>query len=621
MSHNSGPVAAAPQKLSRKAKAHILKNLSHYMKGAWRYAALAWVVVAFEVVCEVLIPYLSQFIINIINPGQAAIDAGYTISAHTGELFGMAGGMVGLALVSCTCGILGGIFAAKASAVFGRNLRQAMYYKIQDFSFKNIDHFSTSSLITRMTTDVTNVQNSLQMILRMVVRAPFMIIFALIMASTISWQLAMVFLATIPFLAVVLFGIAIKVHPIFVRVFNAYDDLNASVQENLQGIRVVKSFAREQHETEKFSGVSRFIYKTFVKAERRLAFNNPAMQLAIYASMLVIGYFGAKMIIENGNAADQFNTGSLTSLINYVMQIMISLMMVSLSFVMIIIARNSAERIVEVLDEQSDLVAPENALMEVADGSVDFDHVGFRYNATSEKEVLHDVSVHIPSGTTVGIIGGTGSSKSTFISLIARLYDVESGAVKVGGKDVREYDLVSLRDAVSVVLQKNVLFSGTIRSNLLWGNPNATQEEIEKAAKLACADEFIEKLPDKYDSPVEQGGTNFSGGQRQRLCIARALLKNPKILILDDSTSAVDTKTDATIRHSFRTEIPDVTKFIVAQRVLSIKDCDLILVLDQGEIVERGTHKELMALNGIYRETYDSQQKGGDFDATENESR
>ena len=621
MSHDPGSIAAAEKKLSRKDKAHILKNLAHYMKGAWRYAAFAWAVVALEVVCEVLIPYLSQFIINIINPGQAAIDAGYTISAHTGELFGMAGGMVGLALVSCTCGILGGILAAKASAIFGRNLRQAMYYKIQDFSFKNIDHFSTSSLITRMTTDVTNVQNSLQMILRMVVRAPFMIIFALVMASTISWQLAMVFLATIPFLAIVLFGIAIKVHPIFVRVFNAYDDLNASVQENLQGIRVVKSFAREKHETEKFSGVSRFIYKTFVKAERRLAFNNPAMQLAIYASMLVIGYFGAKMIIENGNAADGFNTGSLTSLINYVMQIMISLMMVSLSFVMIIIARNSAERIVEVLDEQSDLVAPENALREVADGSVDFDHVGFRYNATSEKEVLHDVDVHIPSGTTVGIIGGTGSSKSTFISLIARLYDVESGAVKVGGKDVRDYDLVTLRDAVSVVLQKNVLFSGTIRSNLLWGNPNATQEEIEKAAKLACADEFIEKLPDKYDSPVEQGGTNFSGGQRQRLCIARALLKNPKILILDDSTSAVDTKTDATIRHAFRTEIPDVTKFIVAQRVLSIKDCDLILVLDQGEIVERGTHQELMALNGIYRETYDSQQKGGDFDAAKNESR
>ncbi len=618
MSQNNGSVLAAPEKKARKES--TLKELSKYMNGAWKYSILAWIIVAAEVVCEVLIPYLSQFVINIINPGKELIDAGYKVSEHAGELFAMAGGMVGLALLSCTAGILGGIFAAKASAIFGRNLRKAMYYQIQDFSFKNIDHFSTSSLITRMTTDVTNVQNSLQMIIRMVIRAPFMMIFALIMASTISWQLAMVFLATIPFLSLVLFGIAIKVHPIFVKVFESYDDLNSSVQENLQGIRVVKSFAREEHETKKFGAVSDFVYKMFVKAERRLAINNPAMQLAIYTSMLIIGYFGAKMIIESGNAASGFNTGSLTSLINYVMQILMSLMMVSMSFVMIIIARNSAERITEVLREKSDLVSPENALTEVSDGSVDFENVSFRYNETSEKEVLHNINVHIPSGATVGIIGGTGSSKTTFISMIARLYDVQNGSVKVGGHDVRDYDLVTLRDSVSVVLQKNVLFSGTIRSNLLWGNPNATQEQIEKAAKLACADEFIEKLKDKYDSPVEQGGANFSGGQRQRLCIARALLKNPKILILDDSTSAVDTKTDATIRKSFREEIPDVTKFIVAQRVLSIQDCDIIIVLENGEIAEMGNHKELMARRGIYCETYESQQGGGDFDA-KNESR
>ena len=378
---------------------------------------------------------------------------------------------------------------------------------------------------------------------------------------------------------------------------------------------MVKSFGREKHEAEKFSGVSKFIYKSFVHAERILAFNNPVMQISAYVCMLLFAWFGAKIIIATGNAQDQFNTGSLTSLISYVNQILMSLLMVSMAFVMIIIARNSAERIAEVIEEVPDLASPENALTEVKDGSVEFEHVCFRYNLEGSKDVLHDVNVSIPSGSTVGIIGATGSSKSTFVSMIARLYDVQSGSVKVGGHDVREYDLTVLRDSVSVVLQKNVLFSGTIRSNLLWGNPDATQDDIEKAARLACADEFIEKMPQKYDSPVEQGGNNVSGGQKQRLCIARALLKKPKILILDDSTSAVDTYTDSKIRDSFKNEIPEVTKFIVAQRILSVKDCDLILVLDDGKIIAQGTNDELMKKSEVYREIYQTQVGGGDFDA------
>ena len=601
----------------KKEKAHILKNLAPYMKGAWKYAILAWVIVALEVVCEVLIPYMSQFVINVINPSAEEIQAGYQIGEHTGELFGYAAAMIGLAIFSCVSGIFAAIFAAIASARFGRNLRQAMYYKIQDYSFKNIDHFSTSSLVTRLTTDVTNVQNALQGLLRIVIRAPFMLLFAFVMAWTVAWQFGLLYLAVIPFLAVVLFGIATKVHPVFARVFETYDELNGSVQENLQGIRVVKSYAREEHEIAKFSRVSGFIYKSFIKAERMLAFNSPALQLSNYVCVLVISYFGARLVIENNNMPGGFTTGSLTTLFSYTMQILMSLMMSSMVFVMIIISRNSAERAVEVLKEQSDLVSPENAVTEIKDGSVDFENVNFRYNDTSERDVLHGINVHIPSGATVGIIGATGSSKSSFVSLIARLYDVTSGEVKVGGVNVKDYDLHVLRDGVSVVLQKNVLFSGTIRSNLLWGNPNATQEELEKAAKLACADEFIEKMPLKYDSPIDQGGTNVSGGQRQRLCIARALVKKPKILILDDSTSAVDTRTDAAIRDAFAHEIPDVTKFIVAQRVLSIKDCDIILVLEKGEIVQMGDSATLLAQEGIYKEIYESQLGGGDFDAAD----
>lgn len=614
MASNAINEPTAKRKTTAKEKVKIVKSLSKYAKGIWRYVFVVWFFIAIEVVCEVLIPFCSEFIIEIINPGSEAIQQGYNIGDHVGELWGYAGIMVGLAVLAAVVGIFAGFFAAKAAALFGRNLRQAMYYKIQDFSFANIDKFSTPSLVTRLTTDVTNVQNSVQQIIRTVVRAPFMMIFALAMAAVKSWQIALIFAAIVPFLTVVLFAIAINVHPVFVKVFEAYDELNASVQENLQGIRVVKSFGREEFEKEKFGKVSYFIYKTFIKAERLLALNNPALQLAIYASMLLASYFGAQMIFASGNAPEGFNTGSLTALFSYIMQIMNSMMFVTMAFVMIIIARNSAERISEVINEESTIKSPENPIMEVKDGSVDFENVSFRYYQNVEGNVLNQITLHIPSGSTVGVIGATGSSKTTLISMIARLYDVNEGSVKVGGHDVREYDLVALRDAVAVVLQKNVLFSGTVRSNLLWGNPDATEEELQHAAHLACADEFIEKFPNKWEEPIDQGGTNVSGGQRQRLCIARALLKKPKILILDDSTSAVDTHTDSMIRHAFKTEIPDVTKFIVAQRVLSIMDCDKIIVMNKGEIIGEGTHRELLENCKVYREIYETQ-TGGDFDA------
>ena len=597
-----------------KQKSHVLKTFLPYMHDSWKWVFITWGFILIEVVCEVLIPWVAgTYLIPTINPPATAVD--YHMADHIGELWGYAGIMFGLAVVSCTAGVVAGFTAARASSNFGRSIRQAMFYNIQDFSFKNIDKFSTPSLITRLTTDVTNVQNSLQAIVRTVVRAPFMMIFALIMAATISWQLSLIFIGVAPVLLFALLFIVTRVHPIFVRVFESYDNLNASIEENLRGIRVVKSYGREEHEAQKFGVVSRFIYKSFVKAERIIAFNNPIMQLSIYVCVLLIAWFGAALIIKNGNATDAFNTGSLTSLITYINQILISLMMVSLAFVMITIARNSAERICAVIQEESDLKSPENPIMEIPNGQVDFENVCFRYNLEGTKDVLHNITVHVPSGSTVGVIGATGSSKSTLISLIARLYDVQSGSVKVGGHDVREYDLVQLRDAVSVVLQKNVLFSGTIRSNLLWGNKDATDDDVRRAAHLACADEFIEKLPDQYDSPIEQGGRNVSGGQKQRLCIARALLKKPKVLILDDSTSAVDTYTDSKIRKAFREDIPDVTKFIVAQRILSIKDCDIILVMDDGEIIAQGNHAELMKSCELYREIHDTQTGGGDFDA------
>lgn len=608
--------ANASTKAASANKLQVVKTLAQYLKGSWHLVFLTWFIIGIEVVCEVLIPFIAgTYLIPIVNPTEEMIANGFVLQEHVRELWGFASIMLGMAILSCAAGITAGFIAARVATHFGRNLRQAMFYKIEDYSFKNIDKFSAPSLVTRLTTDVANVQNAVQIIVRMVIRSPFMLAFALIMSATISWQLSLVFVAVVPILAFVLFFIVVKVHPTFVRVFEAYDGLNGSVEENLRGIRVVKSYGREEHETEKFKGVSKYIYKSFVHAERILAFNNPTMQFSAYVCILVIAWFGAWAVVESGNAPTGFNTGSITSMISYVGQILMSLMFLSMGFVMIIIARNSAERIVEVVKEQPDITSPENPIMEVTDGAVDFEHVCFRYNLEGAKDVLHDVDIHIPSGATVGIIGATGSSKSTFVSLIARLYDVQSGAVKVGGHNVKDYDLKVLRDAVAVVLQKNVLFSGTVRSNLLWGNPEASEEEIKNAAKLACADEFIEKMPQGYDSPIEQGGNNVSGGQRQRLCIARALLKKPKILILDDSTSAVDTYTDSKIRAAFKTEIPDVTKFIVAQRILSIKDCDIILVLDDGEILASGTNDELMKSCEVYREIYETQTGGGDFDA------
>ena len=596
------------ESIKRSKTLHIYRSLAKYLNGYWLDVILAWVFVACEVVCEVLVPFFSQNLVD-------ALSVGSSNDIEMSTIWTYALIMMGMAVASCLFGILAGWVAARAAAGFGKNLRKAMYYHIQDYSFSNIDKFSTASLVTRLTTDVTNIQFSVQMILRMVVRAPMMMVVAFAMACVKSWQLSMIILAILPFLGAVLFSISRVVHPVFVRVFNAYDDLNAEVQENLNGIRVVKSFGREAFEGEKFGNISYFIYRNFIRAEKVLAFNNPAMQIAIYGAMLLVSYFGAMFIKESANDPSLgFTTGALTSLLSYIMMILNGLMMVSMAFVMVTISKNSAERVTEVIVEQPDIVSKENAIKEVKDGSVDFCHVSFRYSASAEKDTLHDIDLHIPSGSTVGVIGVTGSAKSTLISLIARLYDASEGEVKVGGVNVKDYDLVSLRDAVSVVLQKNVLFSGTIKSNLLWGNENATDEQIQKAAHLACADEFINTFPLGYDSPIDEGGTNVSGGQKQRLCIARALLKNPKILILDDSTSAVDTHTDSVIRQSFKKEIPEVTKFIIAQRILSIKDCDIILLMDDGKILAKGTNDELMKNSPVYREIYETQMGGGDFD-------
>mgnify|MGYP002647375538 FL=1 len=575
----------------------LLRSVREYKTSS----LLAPLFVTCEVILEVIIPMLMA---NLIDFGIEAGNMQYILK-------------MGLALIICcivslTFGALSGKYAAVASAGFAKNLREDMYNKVQEYSFSNIDKFSTASIVTRLTTDITNIQNAYMMSIRVAVRCPIMLIFALFMAFQINSHLAPIFVIAIPILAVGLVIIISNAKRIFERVFRIYDKLNNVVQENLHGIRVVKSFVREDHETEKFCSVSKEIYQDFSKAEKILAFNAPLMQFCAYGCMLLISWLGAKLIVASGNnPAVGMTTGDLTSMFSYTMQILMSLMMFSMVFVMITISYASMERAEEILDEKSDLHNPENPVYEVKDGSIEFDHVNFAYGKNADKLCLDNVNLKIPSGATVGIIGGTGSSKSTLVQLIPRLYDATEGAVKVGGRDVREYDIESLREEVAMVLQKNVLFSGTIKDNLRWGKEDATDEEMRHVCQLAQADEFIQTFPDGYDTYIEQGGTNVSGGQKQRLCIARALLKKPKILILDDSTSAVDTKTDALIRMAFRKEIPNTTKIIIAQRISSVEDADLILVLDDGKINGMGTHEELLAHNEIYREVYESQQKGG----------
>ena len=514
--------------------------------------------------------------------------------------------LVGFALVALAFGVLSGRSCARATAGFARNLRHDMFHHLQVYSFSNIDKFSSAGLVTRLTTDVSNVQNAFMMIIRTLIRCPAMLIFAMVMSFRINHDISLIFLAVIPILGIGLYLIISRVHPVFERVFKTYDRLNGVVQENLSGIRVVKNFVREDHEIQKFDAISGTIYKDFSLAERILALNSPLMQGCVYTCMILVSWLGAKQIVIG-----TMSTGNLMSFFTYIMQILSSLMMLSMVFVMITMSRASAERIVEVLDEQSDITNCDDPVYEVKDGSIQFTDVCFSYAKRPDKTVLDDIDLVIPSGQTVGIIGGTGSSKSSLVQLIPRLYDVTGGSVKVGGIDVRRYDLQTLRHNVAMVLQKNTLFSGTIKDNLRWGNPDATDEELVHACKLAQADDFIQAFPDGYETHIEQGGTNVSGGQKQRLCIARAILRKPKILILDDSTSAVDTKTDALIRKAFREEIPDTTKIIIAQRISSVMDADQIIVMDNGRINACGTHEELMATNEIYREVYESQQKGG----------
>ncbi len=515
------------------------------------------------------------------------------------------------AVASLCFGSASAVFAAKAGTGFAKNLRHDMYYHVQEFSFSNIDKFSTASIVTRLTSDVANIQMAFQMMIRMAIRCPMMLVLALISAMRISMKLSLVYCVALPILALILIGLIPVVFKIFDQVFKTYDNLNNVVQENIHGIRVVKSFVREDRETEKFTGISGEIYRLFCKAEHILALNNPVMQLCVYGCMLAISWFGAKLVIASGNIPGAgLTTGELSSMFTYTTQILSSLMMLSMVFVMMIMSRAPMRRCAELLSEEPNLVSPEHPVTEVKDGSIDFENVSFRYSATAKLDALHDVSLHVPAGATVGILGATGSSKSTLVQLIPRLYDVTQGSLKVGGVDVRDYDLESLRDNVAMVLQKNTLFSGTIKDNLRWGDPNATDEELIHVCKLACADEFIQGFPDKYDTHIEQGGSNVSGGQKQRLCIARALLKKPKILILDDSTSAVDTHTDAMIRKAFREEIPGTTKLIIAQRVSSIQDADLILIMDGGTIAESGTHEQLMQTSAMYRHLFETQQKG-----------
>jgi len=573
----------------------LIKSIREYKTAS----ILSPIFVSLEVLMEVIIPFLMA---SLIDSGIEKGDFNYILK--------IGGILAVMCIISLAFGALSGKYAAYASAGFAKNLRKDMYYNVQNFSFSSIDKYSTASIITRLTTDVTNVQNAYQMIIRVAVRSPVMFIFSMIMAFRISSKLSLVFLGVTPFLAVGLYLIIKNAHPIFEKVFKTYDKLNVVVQENLRGIRVVKSFVREDYEEKKFKNVSEEIYKLFSKAEKLIAYNSPLMQICVYSCMLLICWLGAKMIVNS-----QMTTGQLMSLITYTMQILMSLMMFSMFFVMIIISKASAERIVEILDEKSDITNPENPVEKVENGDICFKNVSFSYSKSKEKLCLKNINLEIKSGETVGIIGGTGGSKTSLVQLIPRLYDVFEGEVLVGGTDVRKYDIEALRNEVAMVLQKNVLFSGTIKENLRWGNENATDEQIKKACQLAQADEFIESFPDKYDTYIEQGGTNVSGGQKQRLCIARALLKKPKILILDDSTSAVDTKTDALIQKAFEQEIPDTTKIIIAQRISSVEKADKIIVIENGKIDAVGTHQQLLEANEIYKEVYNSQLKGGSLNA------
>ena len=583
-------------------KPEMIKKLLRSVREFKLVSILTPLLMVGEVVMEVIIPILMKML----------VDDGISGSSGEGDLsvILLSGGALAVCcLISLGFGFGGAMTGAKASMGFARNLRKDMYYRIQGFSFSNIDKFSTASLVTRLTTDVTRVQDAYQMILRIAVRAPIMLIFSLIMAFTVNAQLALVFVAIIPVLAIGIFVIMRIVHPVFERVFKRYDVLNNAVQEDVSGMRVVKAFVREDYEIEKFRGISGDIYKDFTFAEKVLAFNAPLMQLCAYGGMIAVSWIGANLIVFD----ESLTTGGLMAMLTYAMQILMNLMMLSMIFVMVTMSRASAERICEVLDEESDIISPEKVSADkVADGSIEFKNVKFEYKKGSGKYALSDINVSIKSGETVGIIGGTGSSKSTLVQLIPRLYDVSEGSITVGGHDVREYDIETLRDAVAMVLQKNTLFSGTIKDNLQWGKLDATDEEMVRACKLAQADGFINDFPEKYDTYIEQDGNNVSGGQKQRLCIARALMKKPKILILDDSTSAVDTATDAKIRKAFREEIPDTTKLIIAQRISSVMDADKIIVLDGGRIADIGTHDELMKSSDIYREVYESQQKGSE---------
>ena len=556
--------------------------------------------VFFEVILECIIPFVIAEMVKMIESQD---------TVNIGTVLKYGGVVVILAILSLLFGAIAGITSAKASCGFAKNLRHDLYYAVQDFSFENIDRFSTSSLVTRLTTDVNNVQNAYMMIIRMAIRSPFMFIFAIVAAFITGGSLAWIFVVVIPILGFAVFGIAMKAMPMFRKVFKKYDNLNASVQENIKGMRVVKSFVREDYEKEKFGRASGDVCRDFTKVDRLLAFNGPVMQLCLNIVMVFILSIGSRKVVSTGGAA--LNVAHLSALLTYGFMILSSLMMLSMVFVMITMSIESARRITEVLTEKSTIVSKNDAITEIKDGSIEFTDVSFKYSKTASRYALFDIDLKIESGETVGIIGGTGSSKSTLVQLISRLYDVSEGSVKVGGIDVRDYDVETLRNGVAVVLQKNVLFSGSIKDNLRWGNKDATDEEMREACHLACADEFIERFPDKYDTYIEQGGANVSGGQKQRLCIARALLKKPKILILDDSTSAVDTKTDAFIRKSMKEYIPETTKLIIAQRISSVKDADKIIVLDGGKIAAMGTHDELLKTNEVYRETYLSQNNVG----------